>query len=447
MSNENLAARLKTFALILKYGHDLFDAHEFSVIAAKAVNDSCVLLNFRNAVLFEMTGEGKAELIAQFAQTELHPHAAVVLLLKQLAETADFTADGTCIVSRENGLPEELGKNDGVYLCCKLSPPNHGPALTFVWLLEYEKEVPVYAVNTAKLLGRSISEALIYSRLAAVGKWKDRKKIRKFWGWLMGVILLAALMFVPVPDSATAEFSLKSNHITAAYAWFDGPIAQCLKQDGDSVRKNEIIVRYDTAQLQYRLAIAKAALRETEAELKLEQQNAFTDETKLGKVELLKAKRESMFVAVQEAEWFLRFSEIKSPADGILALTDGRAELLTGKAVRTGDKLFEIMGKEGLIAEILVNERDASVLQKGFTATLFLYTAPEKAIRTEILEVANYPELTEQRTYCFPVRVRIVPEESLPLRFGMRGVAKLSAGNVPLGYYLFKSMILYFRSW
>ena len=117
MSNENLAARLKTFALILKYGHDLFDAHEFSVIAAKAVNDSCVLLNFRNAVLFEMTGEGKAELIAQFAQTELHPHAAVVLLLKQLAETADFTADGTCIVSRENGLPEELGKNDGDYLC------------------------------------------------------------------------------------------------------------------------------------------------------------------------------------------------------------------------------------------------------------------------------------------------------------------------------------------
>ena len=37
------------------------------------------------------------------------------------------------------------------------------------------------------------------------------------------------------------------------------------------------------------------------------------------------------------------------------------------------------------------------------------------------------------------------PEDSAGLRYGMRGVARLSGGNVSLGYRLFKSVVLYFR--
>ena len=151
-----------------------------------------------------------------------------------------------------------------------------------------------------------------------------------------------------------------------------------------------------------------------------------------------------MQVAVLEAQWYLEHARIKAPADGILALADGRAEQLAGKAVRTGDKLFEVFGGSDMVAEIPVNERDASVLRREFRVTLFLHTAPEDAIPAEILEISHYPELTEQKTYCYKVRVRL-PEDSAGLRYGMRGIARLSGGKVFLGYRLFKSLVLYFR--
>ena len=84
MQNEENAARLKTFAHILKFGHDLFDAGEPASAAAIAVNDSRVLLNFRNAVLFELVSGRKAQLLGQFAQTELHPHAEAAQCQKHL---------------------------------------------------------------------------------------------------------------------------------------------------------------------------------------------------------------------------------------------------------------------------------------------------------------------------------------------------------------------------
>ena len=84
-------------------------------------------------------------------------------------------------------------------------------------------------------------------------------------------------MFLRVPETTNADFVLKSEKTPAAYAWFDGPISQCLKQDGDYVQRGDVIVKYDSQQMKYRLAMAEASMREVQAELNLEQQNAFTD--------------------------------------------------------------------------------------------------------------------------------------------------------------------------
>ena len=48
-----------------------------------------------------------------------------------------------------------------------------------------------------------------------------------------------------------------------------------------------------------------------------------------------------------------------------------------------------------------------------------------------------------QQPYC--VNIERLPEDSAGLRYGMRGIARLSGGKVFLGYRLFKSLVLYFR--
>ena len=100
-----------------------------------------------------------------------------------------------------------------------------------------------------------------------------------------------------------------------------------------------------------------------------------------------------------------------------------------------------------MVAEIMVNERNSSILQESFNAELFLHTTPEKGITGKIAAVSCYPVLNEQNLYCYTVRVELPETAGNNLRFGMRGVARLTGEKVSLWYYLFKNLIVYFRNW
>ncbi len=447
MTNEELTARLKAFALMLKYGQDLFEAKSFGDVASLVVNNSRRLLNFRSATLLEISN-GVAKVVSQYGLAEANPHSQLAVAQARWVERLKLDGEPK-IISASDGLPEELSKHNAVYCCLKLKPPANleHPDIEYAWLLNYENTVPAYVPATFKLVASSASNALYFQRLCKSRIGVVNKQVRKRWVWIVVILLVIVAMFMRVSENITAEFTLVAPQITGAYAWFDGPIAECLVQDGTEVKEGELIVRYETDQLAYRLSGAKSALAEIEAELVLEQQNSFTDEDRLGRVKLLEVKRDTASVAVQEAQWYLDHAEIRAPADGIIALADGRAEQLAGRAVHVGDKLFEVMGGKGMTVEIPVNERESSVLRGSFLVTLFLHTAPETAIPAKVQEVSQYAELSEQRTYCYMVRAELSDDLTGDLRYGMRGIAHIDGGKVSLGYRLFKSVVLYFREW
>ena len=444
MANEDTAAKLRTLALILKLGHGLMNARDFDDAAARAVNDTRMLLNFRSASLFERSGK-TFKILAQSGIPEKNPRSQLVLdqirMLENTATDAPFE-----VITRENGLPEELAEDQAVYAIVNLPAPavfSENPC-RFLWLLEFTGEVPSYVENSVKIAGNSVAEALYFHQLAAGKKRFGHRKTGKILFWAAMLLLLILAMFLRVPESTTAEFTLRPQEVTAIYAPYDGLVMHCFRQDGDSVTAGEKIARFDTAVLQYRKEQAQHQLAELEAEIALEERSAFADSEKLGKVRLLAARKKVLQVSVSEAQWYLDHAVITAKVPGILILTDGRAEKLAGKAVRLGDKIAEIYGGKELIAEIPVDEKDASILQQQCTVQLFLHTAPEKAIAAEILDTAVYPDLTEQNTYCYTLRCK-VPASADQLRYGMRGVARISGGKVSLGYRLFKSAVLYFR--
>ena len=216
-----------------------------------------------------------------------------------------------------------------------------------------------------------------------------------------------------------------------------------MKQDGDPVKKGETILCYDLNLLNFKLANAKNQLAEAEKEYDLESRASFVDREKLGKVKLLEARLNTAAVAVKEAQWYLAHSKILSPADGLLVLAGGRADQIENKAVRTGDKLFDIYGGDGIVAEIQVNERESSILSGKLEAVLFPYTAPENGLKTEIISVRKIPELSEQRVYCYTVKAKVI--DPAGMRYGMRGIAKLQGERIPMWYYLFRSLVIYLR--
>jgi hypothetical protein len=341
----------------------------------------------------------------------------------------------------------QLLEGDDPILAYKMEPPAFigNPGFYFVWMIEYSGDIPEFAKNSSSVLARNFAQALFARRCC--GKIAKLRGTRWNKWFIRGAAALAVLiaMFIPVRERLNAEFVLKAPVITSAYAWFDGPIAKALKPDAVPVKKGEPILRYDLNLLNFKLANAKNQLAEAEKEYDLESRASFVDREKLGKVKLLEARLNTAAVAVREAEWYLAHSVIKAPADGLLVLANGRADQIENKAVRTGDKLFDIYGGEGIVAEIQVNERESSILAGRLEATLFPYTSPENGLRTEIISVRKIPELNEQRIYCYTVKARVLDKGTAGLLYGMRGIAKLEGERIPMWYYLFRSLVVYMR--
>lgn len=443
MANDDFAARLKTFAFILKYGHDLFALKNFAETAAAGINNAAGVLQFRSSALIRISGK-KFSVAAVSGAVNRQGGSRYDEELCAFARQLVFEKEEHLLITAASGIESSLLEEKRTFLVLKLDLPEKdtGCGNTFLWLLEYEHEVLPGMINTAKLLGASLAEALAF-QLAGTMRPQRRFAGGVFWCIAAGV-LLAALLLIPVPENAAAQFALAAENITSGYAPFEGSVEKCLVQDGVPVKKNDPVLILDRSMLLYKLENARANLREIEAELALARQNAFTDQNKLAQADILEIRCSIARVAVSEAEHQLRQTTISAPADGVLSLQGGRAEQLAGKSVRTGEKLFEIFSSGNMVAEIEVNERDASILQELQAVSLYLHTAPEKAIPAEIVEIARYPELTAQRTFCYKVRCRILSDVR-ELRYGMRGVARLSGRRTALGYMLFKSLILGIR--
>ncbi|MBR7105316.1 MAG: efflux RND transporter periplasmic adaptor subunit [Lentisphaeria bacterium] len=452
-----VSARLKALGVILKIGREMSDAADFTSAAAIAANSPEVLLHFKRSAIFE-SADGKIRLAGEYGLFEPNPHSDTAAALTTVCRSLDFIERGKGVilkVAEENeqlsdaaqeALASLLGE-EGEMLAVRLPVPGFAQNASYdlFWLIEFPGAVPGYVPPSVNLLAAGISSALFSQKFcrSASAAQKIRHHISKWKAALIFAAVLLVVMFIPVREQTNAEFVLRAPEITGAYALFDGPVANCFKQDGEFVKKGETVVEYDTSQLRFRLDSARNKLAEIQKEYDLENSASFSDRERLGRVPLLAARLDSAKVDVKEAQWYLDHARITAPATGILALADGRAELLKNRVLRTGDRIFDIYGGKGMTAEIRVNERDSSILLDKITASCFLYTQPELEIKTKIIDIRSYPEKTEQNVWCYKVLAGL--ESSLPLRYGMRGVAKIRGKRIALGYMLFKNAVLYLR--
>ena len=278
---------------------------------------------------------------------------------------------------------------------------------------------------------------------SSIGRWLRKITAMRIF-LLLVLAFLISLFAVKVEHTVSAEFVIRPKAVFSSYAWFDCVVKQCAVQDGDTVRKGDVILHYDTDRMRFQLAAAQAAFQEADAEYEKESKASFTDREKLGQLKILAYKREQARIAIAEAQWYLAHSVIRAEAAGVVTLPEGSADKLSGRALRQGEKQFDILTGSGMIAEIMVNEKDASVLENRPKVVLFLHTRPELPILAKIISERFYPELTEQNIYSYNLKAEMAGEVP-DLRYGMRGVARVTGPKVKLGYYLFRSLVLWYR--
>lgn len=456
---QKLKSKLSVVSGILRLGHEAFQKNNLGALAAHIVNNSHMVLHFDRSVLLDTRG-GWPKILAIAGQTEVNANSEYnghIVNLARPFKTLDKPVAVTEDLLRENGA--NLGSFEALAYLSEFAKAvvvapvyilsREGKRDPFLWIMEFEDpEHARAAVSVLPLLCQHYSEAFFYvlfEKKNMIGSMLSPKKIFRPSRILLilTALFLFSLVAVRIPHNVSAEFEVIPGDEGYYYAPFDGVIEKCNFNSGDMVKKGDAILSYNVEERNFDLMTAENILNKTKVQLDQAQMSAFSDPRQRGQVRLLELQLQRAGISIEKNKWYIEKSNIIAESAGMLDI--GEREKMEGRAVRSGEKLFEILGTENLLAQVELNEQNASVLDGEKTRyALYLHTRPEVPLAIgSMVSISPKPILTERKTFCYQIKLELPGKERLIC--GMRGVARVSGPQVSLGYYLFRNIVLWWR--
>jgi hypothetical protein len=457
-----LKGKLNALSAIIRVGHEAFAKNDLLHWAAHVVNNSIIAIPYSRSALVDMRGIPR--IIAVSGQPEVKRDSeycqelpALVAPFSKISKITPLDSEtlASCKAGKDafEALEYLMKTSIGVYLVpiseCGL---RDAESCSLIWVVEFaQKEQAAVAPAILSLLREHYCESLQYILNRRNLPIMRRLMERRAWFRPSRILIVLLILFcvsavvIRMRLTVSADFELIPEKEIIAYSPFDGVLSKCHYKSGDHVKKGDIVLHFDTEERSFNLNNARNEYNRSSETFELICRQSFRDADKRGQVKLLELQRDKSAIEVARYKWYLERSAVRAEGSGILDI-GGDISQLEGKAVRPGEKLFEILDTENLIAEVSLDERNASVLVPGFLVTLYLHARPGTSIRGEILTVTPKPVLTERGTYCYLIRVGLKDGGNAgDLICGMRGVARVSGPRVSLGYYLFRHIILWYR--
>ncbi|MCZ6727753.1 MAG: efflux RND transporter periplasmic adaptor subunit [Acidobacteria bacterium] len=182
--------------------------------------------------------------------------------------------------------------------------------------------------------------------------------------------------------SATANLVAEKD--VSVLSEVEGRVTSLSVDEGDSVRRGQVLARLDPSDEQ--IALKKAQLRSANAELAFERSRDLMAKELISREEndRLTVDYQIAGQELAEADWALAQTVIKSPFDGRVTLR----EIQLGQHVRPGDKLFQITDFEPLIARIYLSESDIVGLGVGTPVRIQLNANPQTSLSGRIRQIS-----------------------------------------------------------
>ncbi len=458
MDHNQQDAQLNLLSGILRLGHEAFERDGVNEVGLHIVNNSRLLFKYDRCSLVRIRKK-RIRVLAISGQTTVQSNSEYCRDIQDLV--SDFlTIDQVSSVTAEN-VKEFCLSNKASEAFNHLSKDGSTPAIVlvplcpelkedtddlFLWVVEFFDGSDSSMENSLGLLGKHFGQALALksdgsSRLFRIGAG-PKKWLKRIIAVLLILGFLVSLFTVRVKQTVVADCEITPAGKQIGYAPFDGVIRQSFFKDGDTVKKSATILVYDIEEMLFNLADSRKKEEVIATELDLIRQQSFSSMDKLGRVKLLELKLESRKIDRKRSSWFIEHSRINAIIDGVLIIDD--PEYFSGKAVKAGDRLFEIIKPAKLIVTVYLHESDSSIIDNlGDQFSFFVDTRPEKALQAKIQTISPKPILTEAGQFAYTLKA--LPESTDDLVNGMRGVARLQGDKVLLVHYLFRNMLLWWR--
>lgn len=255
-------------------------------------------------------------------------------------------------------------------------------------------------------------------------------------GGLLGVLLLALLILLPVPYRISAKTVTEGSVQRVAAAPFEGFLADGFVRAGDIVTKGQILAKLDDHDLL--VDRAKWASERDQYNNKLREAMANHD---LSAIQVVTAQLNEAQAQLDLVQDKLSRVNIVSPYDGVIVTGDLSQQI--GTPVEAGKKLFEIAPLHSYRIILQVDERDIGLIRTTQTGKLLMSGLTDDPMQFNIARIMPVATAKDGKNF-YRVEAKLKHESRLLLP-GMEGVGKIDVGKRKLGWVLLHSMFDWLR--
>jgi membrane fusion protein (multidrug efflux system) len=197
----------------------------------------------------------------------------------------------------------------------------------------------------------------------------------------------------------------------------DGEIRELLVEEGDEVKKGQVLARLDGDRLRLELNESEAKLRKLqrdyERNVDLQAKGLISD----GDFEKIKFEMEALEAAYNLASLELDYTQIRAPIDGVIA----ERFVKLGNTIAEGEALFRVTSLDPLVAYLHVPEREYRHIDPGQPVGIEIDALADDPIAAAVSRVSP---VVDPQTGTFKITVEIVDEQRRikPGMFGRIGV-------------------------
>jgi hypothetical protein len=432
----NLEAQLFGLSTLVQLGKRARHAATAQELAFVMVNETNVLVPYRQAVLWRREAKGRGQVVAISGSAVVERNAPITLWLNRALARLD---PGPAEAPRPVGAADLSGALGEEWV---------------EWLPAHALWVPL-AVDSTHVLGGlllareqpwSDGERHIAGELADsfAHAWagflggRRRSLVSRIWSgrrFLKFAIAAAVIgsMFLPITLSALAPAEVVPFKPTIVRAPLEGVVDHFTVEPNAPVRQGETLLELDPRAIQNKLDVAGKALAVAEAEYRQAAQEALFDDKSRAKLTVLKARADQRRTDVSYAQSLLDRIHVTAGRDG-LALFDDPNDWI-GRPVTIGERLLEIADPTQGELEIWLPIADAITLKPGAEVEFFLNISPGSPLHATLRQTSYAATLSPANLLGYRLKATIDDAGHMP-RIGLRGTAKIYGEKVTLFYYL-----------
>jgi RND family efflux transporter MFP subunit len=259
----------------------------------------------------------------------------------------------------------------------------------------------------------------------------------------MTIAAAAALIFLivfPLPMRVDGDATVAPGQRAQVQPEFEGTVAKVFVQEGDVVKRGQVLAEMDAWEL--RSAVAAAEAKYQAAILQMNHSLATNDGAEGG---VQRVQADYWKGEVANTQELLSRAKLRSPIDGVVATP--HIDTFAGRRLQFGDTFGEVVDTSSAVVDVAVDASDLSLLRPGENAAIKLNSYPTRTFHGQVAVLSPKGE-AQGESRVFYARVAVSNPDGA-MRTGMEGRGKISSGWRTSGYVLFRKPLiwLYSRIW